>query len=543
MEGNMNLNIRKTIGLFSLFAVLVSSSCHAILEEDEEVIKSFMPGVIRRIAVVPGQQVKRGDLLYIVEAMKMECSITSPRAGFIGSLYFTVDQCIENDMPLVTILPFMPVEKGGNPMDVDESPLPAAQSKEPFIADLPQDDLREFAINIIEVISNEESISDLSPPESVIAQLEQLTSEVEPIPESFDSEENASDVSSHKVMITFPVEQNVFENEPQMSQQEETLPLVIAPITETFDNEGEGADISLSVLEPQASQQEERLPLIAVSMIDTPNSKGGVFDVPPSARIITTPVEQFISEAENEPQTPRQEEALPLIAASMTEVLNNEVEREEVTSLPSVAVIKEKPSISEVVPQTLQQEETLPLIVASMTEVFNNEESTFDLSLPAVVIASEAKPSTSEHQVPLQISTSSWVVSTSMSLRNDEVAGSEVTSLPSVTAIGEKSSTSEVVPQTFQQEETSPLVVTSISEVINSEENISDVSSTTGFIVREAKQSILGYQAPQQQLYLFNMKKPYVHIYPMSSPRRQGSSHSLDFRFRAVVSGENINRV
>lgn len=255
----MNLNIRKTIGLFSLLTVLIPSQCLSFLDEDEEVIKSFMPGKIRNIAVVPGQQVKRGDLLYSIEFMKMECAISSLRDGFIGALYFMVGQHIEKDMSLITILPFMPVEKEGDPMDVDELPLPTSQDNEPFLKDLPQNDLREIAVAMTEVINNEERGADISSSDIVITHpVGQSVSENEPqkfqqdetlslvdasIAETFSSKENASDFSSPKIVITHPVEVNVSENEPQTPQQEETLPLVVAPIIETFDNEGEGPDI------------------------------------------------------------------------------------------------------------------------------------------------------------------------------------------------------------------------------------------------------------------------------------------------------------
>ena len=310
----MNLNIRKTIGLLSLLAVLIPSSCLSFLEEDEEIIKSSTPGIIRHIAVVPGQQVKRGDLLYIVDVMKMFVSITAPRPGFIGSLYFMMGQRIENDVSLITILPFMPVGKGGDPMDVDESPLPILQSKEPSIKDLCQNDLREITEPITRPL-NEESVSDVSSPELVMAatteqsipeaKIEHPISQQEetlpllavPITETFDSEENASDVSSPKIAITLPVEQSVSEDEPQTPQQEETLPLVVAPITETFDNEGEGPDISLSdiELEPQTSQREETPSLVAAP-ITSPFNVGDVSDVSSIAGVIASVAKQSISE-------------------------------------------------------------------------------------------------------------------------------------------------------------------------------------------------------------------------------------------------------
>lgn len=240
----MGLNIKKTIGLFSLLALLIPSPCLSFLEEDEEIIKSSMPGIIRRIVVMPGQAVKSGDLLYIFEVMKMECSITSPRAGFIGSLYLTVGQHIEKDMSLITILPFMPVEKGGDPMSVDESPLPILQSIEPSIKDSSQNDLGEVASSPTGVIASEakQSISEHQPSQQVSMPSWIAADSMSP----HNDEAEGSEIGSFSaVVMPLPVEQAISEaeNEPQTSHQEVMLPLVLAPIMEAPNNEGGVPDV------------------------------------------------------------------------------------------------------------------------------------------------------------------------------------------------------------------------------------------------------------------------------------------------------------
>lgn len=374
--GRMNLNIRKMIALFSLLAVLIPSPCLSRLEEDEEIIRSFMPGVIRRIAVVPCQQVKRGDLLCILEAMKMECSIIAPRDGFIGSLYFTVDQRIENDMPLITILPFMPVEKEGDPMDVDESPLPTSQDNEPSLKDLSQEDISSPA---------EQLTYEIGVELETYYQEEMLILVTAPITEILNNEEDISDTSSPKVVITRPIEQSVSEDEPQRSQQEETLPLVAVPITEeTFDNEGEGADLSLSEVESHASQEEITLSLVAEPIIEALNNEENVFDISPSESVTVAPVEPLASEIEVESQAPQQEVKLPLVIMPIMEILNTEENIFDVSSSSGVIASKEKKSIPE--HQAFHQVST-PFWIASvsshrgttlavaMEEVFNNDEA------------------------------------------------------------------------------------------------------------------------------------------------------------------------
>jgi len=48
-----------------------------------------LPGVIKFIAVRPGQQVTPNDELLVIEAMKMDNVIRAQRAGAIGTIYVT----------------------------------------------------------------------------------------------------------------------------------------------------------------------------------------------------------------------------------------------------------------------------------------------------------------------------------------------------------------------------------------------------------------------------------------------------------------------
>ena len=45
-----------------------------------------MPGTINSVKVAGGQSVKKGDVLVILEAMKMENEIMAPRDGVIASV-------------------------------------------------------------------------------------------------------------------------------------------------------------------------------------------------------------------------------------------------------------------------------------------------------------------------------------------------------------------------------------------------------------------------------------------------------------------------
>lgn len=63
---------------------------------------SLMPGVVIKVLVKQGQQVAAGDVLLVLEAMKMENEIRSDRSGTIGSIDVTPGQQVQTGDPLVT---------------------------------------------------------------------------------------------------------------------------------------------------------------------------------------------------------------------------------------------------------------------------------------------------------------------------------------------------------------------------------------------------------------------------------------------------------
>ena len=64
-------------------------------------IKAPMPGLILEISVEVGQEVKENDPLLILEAMKMENSILSPRDGVIKSVTMTKGAAVEKGALLI----------------------------------------------------------------------------------------------------------------------------------------------------------------------------------------------------------------------------------------------------------------------------------------------------------------------------------------------------------------------------------------------------------------------------------------------------------
>ncbi len=64
-------------------------------------IKAPMPGLIISVSVKAGDEVKKGDLLLILEAMKMENAIKSPRDGKIRQVNIELKQPVEKNQTLI----------------------------------------------------------------------------------------------------------------------------------------------------------------------------------------------------------------------------------------------------------------------------------------------------------------------------------------------------------------------------------------------------------------------------------------------------------
>ena len=68
-----------------------------------EVVKSPMPGNILKINVAQGQSVKEGDVLIVLEAMKMENEIVAPKGGSVAQIAVSKGQVVETGTPLIVI--------------------------------------------------------------------------------------------------------------------------------------------------------------------------------------------------------------------------------------------------------------------------------------------------------------------------------------------------------------------------------------------------------------------------------------------------------
>lgn len=62
-----------------------------------------MPGKILGLKVSPGQAVKRGDVLILLEAMKMENEIVAPSDGTVASVNVAIGDSVEAGATLATL--------------------------------------------------------------------------------------------------------------------------------------------------------------------------------------------------------------------------------------------------------------------------------------------------------------------------------------------------------------------------------------------------------------------------------------------------------
>ena len=68
-----------------------------------EVVAAPMPGNILKVSCSQGQAVKAGDILVVLEAMKMENEILAPRDGTVAQVVTTKGAVVDTGAPLVVL--------------------------------------------------------------------------------------------------------------------------------------------------------------------------------------------------------------------------------------------------------------------------------------------------------------------------------------------------------------------------------------------------------------------------------------------------------
>ena len=89
-------------------------------EDDAVALASPMPAKVAAVKVEAGQQVTRGDLLIMLEAMKMELPLRAPRDGRVKSVACRPGDLVQPGVPLLELEP-----------ELDPEPEPSSKNPEP----------------------------------------------------------------------------------------------------------------------------------------------------------------------------------------------------------------------------------------------------------------------------------------------------------------------------------------------------------------------------------------------------------------------------
>ena len=71
-------------------------------DEMQDALRSPLPGTVVEILAKTGQQVKEGDTLVVLEAMKMNNNLTAERDGVVKSILVEEGEAVKENTPLVT---------------------------------------------------------------------------------------------------------------------------------------------------------------------------------------------------------------------------------------------------------------------------------------------------------------------------------------------------------------------------------------------------------------------------------------------------------
>jgi biotin carboxyl carrier protein len=70
----------------------------------QDVAAAPMPGTVVALHVSPGQSIRRGEPLLVIESMKLEMAIKAPRDGIVATVHVLMGQTFDRGAYLVTLL-------------------------------------------------------------------------------------------------------------------------------------------------------------------------------------------------------------------------------------------------------------------------------------------------------------------------------------------------------------------------------------------------------------------------------------------------------
>ncbi|NWG08447.1 MAG: biotin/lipoyl-binding protein [Chloroflexi bacterium] len=75
-----------------------------VAESGEFILKAPMPGLVVAIPVSEGQEVKKGQVLLILESMKMQNELKAPRDGIVQRIKVKAGESVEQKQTLLNVM-------------------------------------------------------------------------------------------------------------------------------------------------------------------------------------------------------------------------------------------------------------------------------------------------------------------------------------------------------------------------------------------------------------------------------------------------------
>jgi biotin carboxyl carrier protein len=75
-----------------------------VAESGEFILKAPMPGLVVAVPVSEGQEVKRGQVILILESMKMQNELKAPRDGIIQRIKVKAGESVEQKQTLLSVM-------------------------------------------------------------------------------------------------------------------------------------------------------------------------------------------------------------------------------------------------------------------------------------------------------------------------------------------------------------------------------------------------------------------------------------------------------
>jgi 3-methylcrotonyl-CoA carboxylase alpha subunit len=80
-----------------------SSGRRRARRHDEDALAAPMPATVVKITVAPGQRVSMGEVLIVLEAMKMELSVKAPRDASVKAIACKPGELVQPGVPLLEL--------------------------------------------------------------------------------------------------------------------------------------------------------------------------------------------------------------------------------------------------------------------------------------------------------------------------------------------------------------------------------------------------------------------------------------------------------